>query len=54
MLRESVATLHTDLDELAPDDQERAWDAVGRALGELETESGFRSPCEVLLVGGAT
>jgi SAM-dependent methyltransferase len=50
--RESFGALHQMLAGLPEDEQEAAWEEVGRALAEFEGPDGFVGPCEMLVVSG--
>jgi hypothetical protein len=51
--RESFGALHQMLAGLPEEDRQDTWREIEAALGEFESEDGFRGPCE-LLVGVGT
>jgi len=52
MLRDNAGGIHTMLAALSDAQQEAAWREIEEALGQLEGEDGFESPCEVIVTGG--
>jgi len=50
--RESFGALHQMLAGLSEPEREEAWSEIVRELSRYETASGFKGPCELLVVAG--